>query len=685
MKDGEYWKERFKQMEEAQNDTSIRKAQEIQEQFDRSLATIDGKINAWYQRLANNNGVSMQEARKMLDKGELKEFKWNVDDYIKYAKENEISGAWEKQLENASARVHISRLEALKIETQQELEKLYGNITDSIDKHIANTYANDFYHTAYEVQKGIGVGSRLQRLNPDVVEKIVCKPWAVDEKNFSDRIWENKTKLINNMHNSLSRMCITGEAPDRAIAEIAKSMGVSKSQASRLVMTESAAFANKARQDCMKELDVEEFEVVETLDSSTCEFCAGMDGKHYAMNLFEIGVTAPPFHPNCYDRETEILTNNGWKLFEELNEEDMVYTINAETMIPEWQKPINYIAYQYTGNMLHFKNERTDVMVTPNHMMLVQNMDTSVKDKRFKLRRADTIGSKSKNRMTGGCKWAGKIKEKEFLGDKKVDIETYLKFMAYWLSDGSCTKRGNNSYTIKIAQCNNQWMADSLKTLPFSMHIYDESIEIYDNSLGKYLEKFGKCTDKYIPENIKALSPELIKVFLIAYSKADGYVKEGKRWKGYQFDDSISFFTTSNQLAADLGELIMKAGGRPSYRLNHSKGKEIEFRNGKYTINNDCWIVNWNTQIYSWICNMEVEQIRYNDYVYCVEVKKYNTLLTRRNGKVIWCGNCRGCTCPYFNDEFTVGEERAARGKDGKTYYVPSDMTYEEWEKAFVE
>lgn len=26
------------------------------------IAAIDGKINAWYQRLADNNGVSMQEA-----------------------------------------------------------------------------------------------------------------------------------------------------------------------------------------------------------------------------------------------------------------------------------------------------------------------------------------------------------------------------------------------------------------------------------------------------------------------------------------------------------------------------------------------------------------------------------------------------------------------------------------------
>ncbi len=295
----EYWQERFKQMEQAQNDTSFQKVQEIQEQFDRSLAAINGKISAWYQRLADNNGISMQEAKKLLNAQELKEFQWNVDDYIKYGKENKINGAWEKELENASARVHIGRLEALKIEIQQEAEKLYGNCIDEIDQHIRNTYTSDFYHTAYEIQKGIGVGTTINRLDPRIVEMIVCKPWAVDGKNFSDRLWENKTKLINNLHNSLSRMCITGEAPDRAIAEIAKQMKVSRAQVGRVVMTESAAVANKARQDCMKELDVEQFEVVETFDSHTCETCGGMDGKHFPMTEFQIGVTAPPFHPNC--------------------------------------------------------------------------------------------------------------------------------------------------------------------------------------------------------------------------------------------------------------------------------------------------------------------------------------------------------------------------------------------------
>lgn len=360
MKDGEYWKQRFKQMEEAQHDTSLKKAQEIQEQFDRSLAAIDGKINAWYQRLANNNGVSMQEARKMLDKVELKEFQWNVEDYIKYAEENEISGAWEKQLENASARVHISRLEALKIETQQEMEKLYGNCIDSIDKHIQSVYTNDFYHTAFEIQKGVGVGTNIQKLNADYTKKIISKPWSVDEKNFSDRLWESKTKLINNVHNSLSRMCITGEPPDRAIKEIAKEMNVSKAQASRVVMTESAAFANKARQDCMTDLGVKEFEVVETLDSHTCETCGDMDGKHYPMKDYQTGVTAPPFHPNCrgctcpyFDDEFTIGEERAAR-----GADGKTYYVPADTTYNEWKNAFVY------GNKSGFERTKGEKIQT---------------------------------------------------------------------------------------------------------------------------------------------------------------------------------------------------------------------------------------------------------------------------------------------------------------------------------
>lgn len=69
--------------------------------------------------------------------------------------------------------------------------------------------------------------------------------------------------------------------------------------ANRLVMSEYAYFNSLSTKNALKELDVEEFEVVETLDNTTCATCGDMDGKHYPMDEYEIGLTAPPFHPNC--------------------------------------------------------------------------------------------------------------------------------------------------------------------------------------------------------------------------------------------------------------------------------------------------------------------------------------------------------------------------------------------------
>ena len=295
----EYWQERFQQLEEAQHDTSVQTMQGIEQEFRRTEQVLDGKINAWYQRFASNNKISMIEARRLLNSDELEEFKWDVQDYIKYGEENGINQQWMKELENASAKVHISRLEALKLQTQQELEKLYGNYHDSIDEHITNLYTSGYYHTAFEVQRGMGVGWQMQNFNSEKVSDIIHKPWAVDGRNFSDRVWMDKTRLINSMHDSLTRMCITGESPDRAIQEISKNMKVSRSQAARIVQTESAAFSAKAQESCFSDLGVEEFQVVETLDSNTCDTCGEMDGKHFQMKDYKIGVTVPPFHPNC--------------------------------------------------------------------------------------------------------------------------------------------------------------------------------------------------------------------------------------------------------------------------------------------------------------------------------------------------------------------------------------------------
>ena len=271
----------------------------FEKQFAAAQAEIERQMARWYQRFATNNEIDLAEAKRMLNSKELKEFHWTVAEYIAYGEQNAIDGAWMKQLENASARVHISRLEDLKLQLQQQAEVLYSNQLDYVDAAARKMYEGSYYHTAFELQKGLGVGWTMQAINEETITKVLSRPWTTDNQTFRDRCWTNKQSLVNSVNAQLTQMVIRGEAPDRAISAISKQFDVSKAKAGRLVMTESAYFSSAGQKDCYKALDVERYKIVASFDKDTCSLCADMDGKVFKMSDYQVGLTAPPFHPWC--------------------------------------------------------------------------------------------------------------------------------------------------------------------------------------------------------------------------------------------------------------------------------------------------------------------------------------------------------------------------------------------------
>ena len=241
----------------------------------------------------------MAEAKKWLSGKDLAEFKWDVNKYIKYGRENALNQQWMKELENASARFHVSRLEALKLQTQSTVERLFGNQTETVGGLLKHTYLDRYYHTAYEIQKGTGVGWDIAGLDERRLKTVLSKPWTVDGKTFSDRIWAQKEKLIDELHTQLTQNMILGRSPGESINEIAAKFSVSKANASRLVMTESAWASAVANRDALEELDVEKYEILVALDERTCPVCGAYDGKVFELKEFEPGLTAHPFHPRC--------------------------------------------------------------------------------------------------------------------------------------------------------------------------------------------------------------------------------------------------------------------------------------------------------------------------------------------------------------------------------------------------
>jgi DNA polymerase, archaea type len=74
---------------------------------------------------------------------------------------------------------------------------------------------------------------------------------------------------------------------------------------------------------------------------------------------------------NCFSHDTNIMTINGQKNVKDIKVGEYVYSINPKTHDLEKKKVLKTFKYDYTGNMIHINNQNIDLMVTPEHNMLV--------------------------------------------------------------------------------------------------------------------------------------------------------------------------------------------------------------------------------------------------------------------------------------------------------------------------
>ncbi|SHE63923.1 minor capsid protein [Schwartzia succinivorans] len=300
MKSSEYWQRRFDELEAALLRKGERyNASEVERQFKMAMAAIEKEISYWYQRLGSNNGVSAAEARRLLSADELREFHWTVEEYIKYGRTAGFTDKWMKQLENASAKAHISRLDAIKLQIQQQIEVLYGNQVDGLDRLMRDIYTEGYNRSAYTIDKGMGVHYNLASTDSGRIDTIINQPWAGDGKIFSDRLWRDKDKLVNTLQQEMTQAVTRGDKLGDAVKKIASRMNVAKSSAARLVMTESAFISGRSQRDCFKGLGVNKYEYVATLDRKTSEICQEMDGKVFDIDDYKPGTNAPPMHCWC--------------------------------------------------------------------------------------------------------------------------------------------------------------------------------------------------------------------------------------------------------------------------------------------------------------------------------------------------------------------------------------------------
>jgi thymidylate synthase ThyX len=361
----------------------------------------------------------------------------------------------------------------------------------------------------------------------------------------------------------------------------------------------------------------------------------------------------------CYDGQTEVLTDEGWKRWDEVDGSETFATVNAEDGSLEYQRATEHFVGDYEGPMYRLKSEQVDLLVTPNHRMWVQAHDTQANkrgEERYRIRQADDlIGRRVHYCKT--VKWSGqeqgwieipgtkRIRQRHDTGSETIrhyvggrfPLKQFARLLGYWLAEGSL-----NGDQICIAQ-NRGTGLDSI-----SRNIESMGLPAYQPTAGPgvvrtrhvalrdHLESCGHVAhEKRIPTYVHQWGPGVLREFLDAFVDADvSRRKDGNR---------CVIYTTSRSIADDLQVLAIKAGWSANIRIDDRAGRERVLPNGQRFRNaRPCYIVSLvKTRTHPLVNHGGRRHDSWEAYagkVYCVKVPN-GLLIVRRNGKPVVSGN----------------------------------------------
>jgi hypothetical protein len=359
----------------------------------------------------------------------------------------------------------------------------------------------------------------------------------------------------------------------------------------------------------------------------------------------------------CYDDQTEILTNVGWQKFSDLDDDSVVATLNPSFQELEYQRVQARHTYDYSGDLLHFDSQGIDLLVTPNHNMYVGSKNKGPKAE-WGLERADSLRSPFL-RMKKDAGWTGKDIPTYTVGAFAIEMDLWLEFLGYWISEGHCNSRQHHrparsrirrtgsgeEYTAQeSARLQHDWVVgvsqskdegvlvigDCLARMPFSFCRYGNGWTTNSRALFAELDALGDQPNRRLPDYIRTLSRRQSRILFDAMMVGDGT-------RGAQ----TSYYTSSPCLADDVQELALRCGYAADIYCIDRIGRPVAKNTGRAGVTR-------HKEYQVSIKSVKTEpcpdkgfvpaRTPYQGKVYCVTVPNH-IIYVRRNGQAAWCGN----------------------------------------------
>ena len=337
---------------------------------------------------------------------------------------------------------------------------------------------------------------------------------------------------------------------------------------------------------------------------------------------------------HCYDEQTEVLTARGWVKWPSVRDDDEFCTVDVESKSITFQRSSGVIRQEYSGEMVRLKKVGLDLLVTPEHRMLVQERKPNGAGwKAPSFRMANEMGDRA-------------YKIPKTFGYRVGEYPEYAELLGFVLGDAHVDKK-SGSITFHLRKARKvTYLKEQAARCGFTVTTHKDG-ETYGLIATKEFRALARET--YTPDRARTIPEEVMLGWSSAALNAlvEGLINaDGHR---YPNSNKVVISTVSEVLADQLqafGGLGARGftckvhpqrgsfskEGRMAYHLRPTTPRSSSIRLG-FTLADR---------------QNEVTRENYSGMVYCATVPG-GTLYVRRNGVPVWSGN----SVPFETSVFT--------------------------------
>lgn len=532
MNNKDYWNERAEQRFLMGEKTADELLQTMKPVYKNCLANINKEIEAFYGRYAENNQLTIAEVNKRLDPKQLKSAKEEIKKYYdsvdKLARNKDgtvdvnLLHKYKDELRLQSAKAYMSRLEELKLNLKNITVNLGVEESKAYHQTLSKIYADTYKKTSYDMDKFFGFSAGFEGLNYKKLNSAIHQQWL--GMNFSDRIWNNKGKLLDQINTTFLQGVAQGQNPRKIAETMSKNMGTAYYNCERLCRTESAHIMGEATLQGYKDRGTEKYKFEATLDNRTSDICQSLNGRVFKLREVQEGVNYPPMHPNCRSTTVPYFEPDDIdKMFDEAqrvarDENGELYYVPESMSYKQWQETMNKKSTMSISQVIKNVNldnaseDKTTVYSEKEFENYVKNNKTEVWYRGYSATSEEELKSQTESMLNGIARLSEDNKSASGKGlyftKNKDDAKGYAK---------QRMNEGGRKFSNVI-------IATLKKTAKFATH--DILNELYSQKSKEVAEMSKKIWDLSTEKEQNALEDKIIKLRNMdigSYAKLKGY------------------------------------------------------------------------------------------------------------------------------------------------------------------